>query len=214
MAPKASGRPAAQGNANHRKVVAQAMVSLDGVMQAPGGPDEDRDGGFTHGGWEIPLWDEGMGDIMAKGMAEPHELLLGRKTYDIFAGYWPKQPDGPYATPLNKATKHVASRSRRKLAWENSRLLQGDAAAAVAELKRQDGPPLHVMGSSDLLQTLLKNDLVDQLDLWVFPVVLGSGKRLFGDGAIPTRWRLKESKASPTGVTFQRYERAGGIAYA
>ena len=196
-----------------RKIVAQTFLSMDGVMQGPGGAEEDREGGFKHGGWTMTYWDDKMGEIMGESMAEPHDLLLGRRTYDIFAGYWPKHPDAPGASSLNRATKYVASRSRRTLEWENSRLLTGDVPAAVAELKRGPGPPIFVLGSSDLLQTLLEHDLVDALDLWIFPVVLGSGKRLFDEGAIPTAWKLVDTRASTTGVVVQRYERAGDIQY-
>jgi len=196
-----------------RKLAAQTFLSLDGVMQAPGGPDEDRDGGFRHGGWSMTYWDERMGQIMDKSMTDLDTLLLGRKTYDIFADYWPKHRDQAGATPLNRATKYVASRTRRRLEWEHSELLEGDAATTVAELKQQPGSTIHVIGSSNLLQTLLKADLVDELDLWVFPVILGSGKRLFQDGAIPSAWKLKDSDVSTTGVIIQRYERAGAIKY-
>lgn len=161
----------------------------------------------------MTYWDEMMGQIMAKEMAEPHDLLLGRKTYDIFAAYWPKHSDVPGANSLNGAAKYVASRARKALDWENSHLLEGDVQTAVAELKRRPGPSIYVLGSSDLLQTLLNHDLVDSLDLWVFPVVLGSGKRLFQDGAVPTAWKLTESQASTTGVLIQHYERSGGIKY-
>jgi dihydrofolate reductase len=202
-----SPRPVADG----RQVIGQTFVSMDGVMQAPGGPEEDQDGGFQHGGWSMTYWDEKMGQIMAKAMAEPRDLLLGRRTYDIFAGYWPKHPGEPGASSLNGATKYVASHTRRDLEWENSHILHGDTPTAVAELKRKPGPPIYVLGSSNLLQTLFKHDLVDALDLWVFPIVLSSGKRLFHDGSIPTAWRLKTSEASTTGVLIQRYERAGNL---
>jgi dihydrofolate reductase len=205
-APKKAIKPA-------RKVVAQTFLSLDGVMQAPGGPEEDRDGGFRHGGWSMTYWDDKMGQIMGQGMAQPRDLLLGRKTYDIFAGYWPKHGDEPGASSLNNATKYVASRTRKQLDWENSHLLKGDVPTAVADLKRQPGPTLNVLGSSNLLQTLLKHDLVDALDLWIFPVVLGSGKRLFHDGAIPAAWNLTSSQTSSTGVMINHYERAGDIKY-
>jgi len=199
--------------AGNRKLLVQAFVSMDGVMQAPGGPDEDRQGGFQHGGWSMTYWDDKMGQIMGKMQVEPHDLLLGRRTYDIFAAYWPKHRDEPGASALNGATKHVASRTPKKLDWENSNLLRGDIPTAVAELKRRPGPSIHVLGSSNLIQTLLKHDLVDGLNLWIFPVVLGSGKRLFHDGAIPTAWRLTDSQVSTTGVTIQHYERARNIRY-
>jgi dihydrofolate reductase len=197
-----------------RTLAAQTFVSLDGVMQAPGGPGEDVDAGFRHGGWSMTYWDDVMEREMGRFMAQPHELLLGRKTYDIFAAYWPNHPEvEPGASVLNRATKYVASRTRKKLEWENANLLQGDVVAAVRELKRRPGPPIRVLGSSDLLQTLLRHDLVDEVDLWVFPVVLGGGKRLFDNGAIPTAWKLTRSQASGTGVLMHHYERAGDIAY-
>ncbi len=186
---------------------------MDGVMQAPGGPEEDMDGGFQHGGWSMTYWDEKMGQIMGKMQAEPHDLLLGRRTYDIFAAYWPKHRDEPGASALNGATKYVASHAPRKLDWENSNLLTGDIPVAVSELKQQRGPPIHVLGSSNFIQSLLKHDLVDELDLWVFPVVLGSGKRIFHEGVIPTAWKLTDSQASTTGVSILQYERAGNINY-
>lgn len=213
MAGKKTTAKKASPASGTRKIVAQTFVSLDGVMQGPGGPDEDRDRGFAHGGWSMTYWDEPMGRIMAEFMAQPHELLLGRKTYDIFAGYWPKHRDQPGAASLNDATKYVASRTRKSVDWEHARLLQGDVASAVRELKRQPGLPIHVLGSSNLLQTLLKNDLVDELDLWVFPVALGKGKRLFDEGTLPTAWKLTRSQTSSTGVLIQHYERAGDIRY-
>ncbi len=186
------------------------FVSMDGVLQAPGGPDEDPDSGFRLGGWSMTYWDESMDRTMGETMSKPSDLVLGRKTYDIFAAYWPTRDDRN-ARALNRAVKYVASRTPRKLEWENSKLLEGDVASAVKDLKQKAGPPLHVIGSGNLLQTLLKNDLVDELEIWVFPVVLGSGKRLFGDGAIPTAWKLTRSSTSSTGVLLQHYERAGDI---
>jgi dihydrofolate reductase len=197
-----------------RKLVAQIFATIDGVMQAPGGPDEDRDTDFRHGGWSMTYWDEAIDRTMGEFVSQPYELLLGRKTYDSFAAYWPNHPEvEPAASSLNRATKYVASRTKKTLDWENAHLLQGDAVAAVKELKRRAGPPIHVVGSSNLLQTLLRHDLVDELELWIFPVVLGTGKRLFHDGAIPTAWKLTRSLASGTGVLMQHFERAGDIAY-
>jgi len=181
-------------------------------MQAPGGPDEDRETGFRDGGWSVNYWDDLMGRAIAEFMAQPAEVVLGRKTYDIFASFWPNHRDQT-GSSLNEVTKYVASRTKKTLEWENSKLLEGDVVAAIRELKRQPGLPLHVVGSANLLQTLLKNDLVDELDLWVFPVVIGSGKRLFHDGAIPTAWKLTRNQASGTGVLIQHYVRAGNIAY-
>jgi dihydrofolate reductase len=190
--------------------VAQTFVSMDGVMQAPGGPEEDRETGFRHGGWSVTYWDDMMGRVIVDFMSRPADVLLGRKTYDIFAAYWPNRRDQP-GSSLNGATKYVASRSKKTLEWENSTLLQGDVVAALKDLKRRPGLPLHVVGSANLLQTLLKNDLVDELDLWVFPVVIGSGKRIFHDGAIPTGWKLTSSQTSSTGVLLLHYERAGDV---
>lgn len=195
-----------------RKLVVLTFSSLDGVMQAPGGPDEDVSSGFAYGGWTVPYWDEFAGDIMGEQMGMPFDLLLGRKTYDIFASYWPKQdPSGPVADPFNKATKYVVSTSSPELTWENSVLIDGDVVAKLTDLKQQDGPMLQVHGSSNLIQTLLKHDLVDELWLKTFPVTLGSGKRLFGEGTIPVAFELIESKTSPSGVIFASYKRAGDV---
>ncbi|HSX35691.1 MAG TPA: dihydrofolate reductase family protein [Patescibacteria group bacterium] len=195
-----------------RKIVVLSFISLDGVMQAPGGPDEDTSGDFKYGGWTVPYFDEFSGNIMSEQMSMPFDLLLGRKTYDIFAGYWPKQdPAGPVAAPFNKATKYVVSGSSPKLTWEKSVLIEGDVTAKLQELKQQDGPMLQVHGSGNLIQTLLKNDLVDELWLKTFPVTLGKGKRLFAEGTIPAAFELMESKTSPSGVIFANYKRSGEI---
>jgi len=193
-----------------RKIVVLTFISLDGVMQAPGGPEEDTSGGFQYGGWTVPYWDEFSGKIMGEQMGMPFDLLLGRKTYDIFAGYWPKQ-EGAIADPFNKATKYVVSASSPELTWANSVLIEGDVVAKLKELKGEDGPTLQVHGSGNLVQTLFKNDLVDELWLKIFPVTLGSGKRLFGEGTIPAAFELTESKISPKGVIFANYKRAGEV---
>jgi dihydrofolate reductase len=193
-----------------RKLIVSTFLTLDGVMQAPGGPEEDASSGFTQGGWSVNYWDERMGQVMGEAMGTGFDLLLGRKTYDIFAAYWP-HTDEPGARPLNDATKYVASRSRPTLEWSNSVLLEGDAADAVAALKQEDGPELQVHGSGDLIQTLLRNRLVDEFRLWVFPVVIGSGKRLFADGAIPAGLKLVDSTVSTTGVVIGTYEPAGEL---
>ena len=195
-----------------RKLKVTTFVTLDGVMQAPGGPDEDRSGGFTHGGWSVGYWDDQMGKVMGEFMGRPFELLLGRKTYEIFAAYWPHSTD-PGADALNSARKHVASRTLRSVDWNNSTLIKGDVATYVSELKKQSGPEIQVHGSGDLLQTLLKNDLVDELHVWTFPVVLGSGKRLFADGAVPAGLKVDAVTTSTTGVVIATYERAGAIKY-
>lgn len=195
-----------------RKLVVLTFISLDGVMQAPGGPEEDTSGGFKYGGWTVPFWDEFSGKIMGEQMSMPFDLLLGRKTYDIFAGYWPKQdPAGAVAEPFNKATKYVVSSSSPKLSWEKSVLIDGDVAARLKELKSNEGPILQVHGSSNLIQTLLKNDLVDELWLKIFPLTLGKGKRLFGEGTRPAGFELIESRTSPNGVIFANYKRSGEV---
>jgi dihydrofolate reductase len=185
------------------------FVSLDGVMQAPGGPQEDESGGFSHGGWSMNYWDDRMGEVMGATMSAPFDLLLGRRTYDIFAAYWPHAPEEAGAKPLNDATKYVASRGEPTLAWEKSVLLRGDAAESVAALKREDGPELQVHGSGDLIQTLIRASLVDEYRVWVFPLLLGSGKRLFADGTIPSGLKLVDSTVSTTGVVIGTYQPAG-----
>ena len=194
-----------------RKLIVSTFLTLDGVMQAPGGPEEDDSGGFAHGGWSVSYWDDRMGEVMGAAMSVPFDLVLGRRTYDIFAAYWPHASEEQGAKPLNDATKHVASRSRPTLEWRNSVLIEGDAAEGVAALKQQDGPELQVHGSGDLVQTLLRHGLVDEYRLWVFPLVIGSGKRLFADGTVPAALRLVDSQVSTTGVVMGSYEPAGEI---
>jgi dihydrofolate reductase len=194
-----------------RKLIVSTFLTLDGVMQAPGGPGEDDSNGFAHGGWSVNYWDEQMGQVMGEAMSAPFDLVLGRRTYDIFAAHWPNAGEDEGAGVLNNATKHVASRSRPALEWQNSVLLDGDAAESVAALKQGDGPELQVHGSGDLIQTLLRGNLVDEFRLWVFPVVLGSGKRLFADGAVPAGLRLVSSTVSSTGVVIGTYEPAGEL---
>jgi dihydrofolate reductase len=191
-----------------RSLVVNTFVSLDGVMQAPGGPDEDPTGGFRYGGWAVSYFDDEMMERMA-GSA-PYELLLGRGTYEIFAAHWPYD-EGPIADHLNGTRKHVASTTLERVEWSNSTLIDGDVASYVADIKAQDGPEIQVHGSPGLIQTLLEHDLVDQYRTWIFPVVLGSGKRLFGDGAIPAGLRLVDSQVSGSGVTINVYERAGAV---
>lgn len=195
-----------------RTVMVTTFVTLDGVMQAPGGPEEDPSGGFEHGGWSVGYWDDEIAGWMADTMTPPFDLLLGRRTYEIFAAYWPSSTEDG-AQLLNDATKYVASRTLDRLDWQNSVLLEGDAAKAVAELKAGDGPVIQVHGSGNLIQTLLAHDLVDEFRVLVFPVVLGSGKRLFADGAVPAGLDLTASKMSPSGVVMLRYERAGEPRY-
>jgi len=194
-----------------RKLMVNTFLTLDGVMQAPGGPEEDHSGGFTLGGWSVSYWDDLMGQVMTEVMSVPFDLILGRKTYDIFAAYWPHAPEEAGAKPLNDATKFVASRSRPTLEWGPSVLIEGDAAEGIATLKKDDGPELQVHGSGNLIQTLMRHNLVDQYRLWIFPLVIGSGKRLFSDGTIPSALRLADSKVSTTGVVIGTYEPAGEI---
>ena len=189
------------------------MITLDGVMQAPGGPEEDTSGGFKYGGWTVPYFDDSLGEVMGKQMGEPFDLLLGKTTYEIFAGYWPKQDEAtnPGAGVLNKAKKYVVSDEPVSLDWKGSVLIDGDVVAKLKALKASEGPMLQVHGSGHLIQTLLKNDLVDELWLKIFPVMLGSGKRLFAEGAMPAAFELVESQTSPRGVLFANYQRAGEV---
>jgi dihydrofolate reductase len=195
-----------------RKIAVLSFISLDGVMQAPGGPEEDTSGDFQYGGWTVPFWDDFSGNLMTQQMSMPFDLLLGRKTYDIFADYWPKQdPDTLANVPFNKATKYVVSNGQPSLDWEKSVLIDGDVVAKLKDLKQQDGPMLQVHGSGDLIQTLLKNDLVDELWLKIFPVTLAKGKRLFGEGTMPAAFELIDSQTTPKGVIFANYKRAGDV---
>jgi dihydrofolate reductase len=194
-----------------RRLITSTFLTLDGVMQAPGGPEEDGSGGFAYGGWSVNYWDELMGQVMGDAMSVPFDLLLGRRTYDIFAAYWPAAPDEAGAKPLNDATKYVASRSHPTLGWGPSVLIEGDAAKGVATLKEGDGPELQVHGSGNLIQTLLRHNLVDEYRLWVFPLVIGSGKRLFSDGTVPAGLKLVDTRVSTTGVTIGTFEPAGEI---
>ena len=194
-----------------RQLIVSTFVTIDGVMQAPGGPGEDDSGGFEFGGWSVTYWDEPMGEVMGEAMSRPFDLVLGRRTYDIFAAHWPLAVDDPGAKPLNEATKYVASRGHPTLEWQNSVLIAGDVAEGVAALKLQDGPELQVHGSGNLIQTLLRNQLVDEFRLWVFPVVLGSGKRLFADGTLPGGLRLVDSTVSTTGVSIGTYVPTGPV---
>lgn len=195
-----------------RRLIVSTFLTLDGVMQAPGGPQEDDSGGFAFGGWSVNYWDDVMNEFMDDAMGKPFDLLLGRKTYDIFAAYWPNAPEEAGSKPLNDATKYVASRGRPALDWDKSVLLEGDAGKAVAALKKQEGPELQVHGSGDLIQTLLRHRLVDEFRLMVFPLVIGSGKRLFAEGTVPSALRLVNSTVSTTGVIIGTYEPAGDIA--
>jgi dihydrofolate reductase len=194
-----------------RELMVTTFLTLDGVMQAPGGPGEDDDGGFAHGGWSVNYWDDTMSQVMAGATSTPFAMVLGRRTYDILAAYWPNAPEEAGGKVLNDATKYVASRGRPALPWSNSVLIEGDAADGIAALKREDGPQLQVHGSANLIQTLLRHNLVDRFRLWVFPVVVGSGKRLFADGTTPAGLKLVDSTVSSTGVMIGTYEPAGEL---
>jgi dihydrofolate reductase len=193
-----------------RDLAVITFLTLDGVMQAPVQPEEDFSGGFERGGWSVDYLDEVMAQVQEEAMAAPIDLLLGRKTYELFAGHWPKfGDDNPHAKVLNNATKYVATSTLSQLEWKNSRRITGDIAAEVARLKGQDGPLLQVHGSWQLIQTLLSHELIDEFRLWTFPLVVGTGKRLFGEGAQPADLTLVKSKATSKGVTMSFYRRAG-----
>lgn len=192
-----------------RKILVLEFISLDGVMQAPGGPREDTSGGFKYGGWTFPYFDEVSGQEMDKQMSGKYDLLLGRKTYDIFASYWPHHIEG--WPVVNKITKYVVSKTLKSPSWENTVVIKKDVVSELKKLKKQVGTPLQVYGSGNLVQTLLKNDLVDELWLKIFPVTLGKGKRLFDKGTIPAAFKLVESKISPSGVIFAYYKRTGDV---
>ena len=192
-----------------RNVIAIEFVTLDGVIQGPGGPDEDTPGGFEHGGWIRPYADRAQSAVIRRQMSLPFDLLVGRRTFEIWAAYWPNHPE---AWPgVQTATKYVASNTMMAHAWGPSVFLSGDVAAQVAQLKQEPGPDLHVYGSATLLQTLLEHDLVDALWLRIHPITLGKGKRLFDGGAIPAAFRVAESEVTSTGVVLVSYERAGAI---
>jgi dihydrofolate reductase len=195
-----------------RELVVNAFLTLDGVMQAPGGPEEDPSGDFEHGGWSFGYWDELMQTAMGESMSKPFDLVLGRRTYEIFAAHWPHS-DEPAAEPLNTATKHVASTTLTELGWENSRLIEGEVPDGIRALKAQDGPELQVHGSVNLIQTLLEHGLVDELRIWTFPLVLGKGKRLFDGGTVPAGMELASSQASSTGVIIATYRTGAEIRY-
>ncbi|QUD86998.1 dihydrofolate reductase family protein [Phenylobacterium montanum] len=195
-----------------RKVIAAAFVSLDGVMQAPGGPEEDPTGGFAQGGWTFGYWDDAMGQFMGETFSRPFDLLLGRKTYEIFAAHWPyADPADPVTERFNAVTKYVATSSPEPLAWANSVSLGANAAAEVARLKQTDGPDLLTQGSSVLLQALFAGDLIDELRLMTFPVILGRGKRVFGSGVKPSGLKLETATTSSTGVVLSVYRPAGEV---
>ena len=192
-----------------RNIIVLSFITLDGVMQAPGGPEEDPSGSFKYGGWTVPYFDEASGNVMAEQMKAPFALLLGRKTFEIFASYWPQHADG--WPGINEATKYVVSKTLREHEWSNSVFINGDAVEEIKKLKSQDRPPLQVHGSGNLIQTLLKYDLVDELWCKIFPVTLGQGKRLFEDGTSPAAFTLERTTTSPFGVIVANYKRAGEV---
>jgi dihydrofolate reductase len=194
-----------------RKIVILTFVSLDGVMQAPGGKGEDPSGDFNLEGWTVPFFDDAAGTVMGKQMTPPFDLLLGRKTYDIFASYWPKQENSEIGAVFDQATKYVVSNNTVATDWEKTVQIKGDVVAEIQKLKQQDGPMLQVHGSSNFIQTLLANDLADELWLKIFPVTLGKGKRLFGDGTKPMAFTLTESTVTPSGVIMASYKRNGDV---
>jgi dihydrofolate reductase len=197
-----------------RKLVVGTFLTLDGVMQAPGGPEEDPSGGFGHGGWSVPFWDDMMMRVMTDWVRRMDGLVLGRRTYEIFAASWPyAAADDPMAVKLNSVRKYVASRTLKRVDWSNSTLLVGDVADAIRKLKGESGGELQVHGSGELIQTLLRHDLIDQFRIWLFPVVLGTGKRLFGEGTVPAALKLVETQTSSTGVVLQVHDVVGKPSY-
>jgi len=194
-----------------RELLVQTFLTLDGVIQAPGGPEEDDSGGFAFGGWSVTYWDEDLDQAMDEVVSKPFAMVLGRHTYDIMAAFWPHASEEDGATAFNEATKYVASRSRLTLDWANAMQIEGDAAEGLATLKAEDGPELQVHGSGNLAQTLMRHNLVDRYRLWIFPLVIGSGKRLFADGTIPSGLELIEGRTSTTGVFMGTYRSAGEI---
>jgi dihydrofolate reductase len=200
------------GEQTMRKIIAITQVTLDGVMQAPGGPEEDPSNGFTHGGWAMKVPDEGVRQALGEIMTGEFDLLLGRRTYDIFAGYWPHQGgDNPIAKAFHKATKYVVTHRRDHLDWKKSQQISGDVIEELRKLKASNGPELHVWGSSNLLQTLIGAGLVDEHRLWISPVVLGEGKRLFENGVPPRRLTLVNTRSTSTGVLINTYRPAGPV---
>jgi len=193
-----------------RKLIVIEFITLDGVIQGPGAPTEDTSGGFTYGGWEFPLGDDVVGAAIQKQLNLPFDLLLGRKTFDIWAPYWPKH--GDIWPKVNTATKYVASNTLTSSDWQPTVFLNGDIAEKIRQLKQQPGPDLHVYGSANLVQTLMKHDLIDEFWLKIYPITLGTGKRLFVDGTIPAAFKVTESQVSPNGIIIVNYARAGAVA--
>ncbi len=196
-----------------RKIITTTFVTMDGIMQAPGGPEEDKSDGFPHGGWSFGYWDETMNKVMGGFMDIPFELLLGKRTYDIFAAHWPQSKEEPIASKFNATRKYVVSHAAdAQLPWQNSTLVTGDVALEIKKLKEQDGPDLWVHGSGNLIQTLLQNRLIDTMHVWTFPVTLGgTGKRLFAEGTQTQEFKLTKTTTATTGVTIATYEPAGEV---
>lgn|SRR5690625_3412128 len=192
-----------------RKIKVLTFLSMDGVLQGPGGPDEDASGNFKYCGWTVPYFDGFLGEIMSEQMKQPFNLLLGRTTYDIFAAHWPHHAEE--WPGINESTKYVVSKQDLDLSWENSVQLKGDFVTEIERLKSEDGPDLYVYGSGQLAQALFQHDLIDELWLKIFPITLGTGKRLFDEGTLPARYELKESSVSPKGVIVANYKRAGEV---
>jgi dihydrofolate reductase len=194
-----------------RKIIAITQVTLDGVMQSPGGAEEDPRNGFTHGGWAMPFVDEAARDVIGEIMAGEFDMLLGRRTYEIFAAYWPNHGDNPIGKAFNKATKYVVTRSLDRFDWEKSQRINGDVVEEVRQLKASDGPALHIWGSSELLQTLIAAELIDEYHIWLFPLVLGEGKRLFENGVPSRGLSLVATRSTPSGVLLNTYRPAGPL---
>lgn len=198
-----------------RKIISITHVSLDGVMQAPGGPQEDPSNGFSHGGWSMSLGDEALLQAINEIMAGEFDMILGRKTYDIFASYWPHQDgENSIAKAFNKATKYVATHSLNQLDWQNSQIIGGDVVESLRQLKAPDGPEFHIWGSSNLMQTLIANDLIDEYRLWIYPVVLGKGKRLFENSVPPLSLSLVNTQTTPKGILINTYKPTGKLSAA
>ncbi|ACT92601.1 dihydrofolate reductase family protein [Dyadobacter fermentans] len=194
-----------------RKIITNTFATLDGVIQAPGGPEEDRAGGFELGGWSFHYWDEIMGQVMDEGMSRPYDLLLGRKTYDIFAAHWPFMENDPTAEQFNACNKYVATQTLKDATWQNTVLLNGDTLAQLKALKSEDGIDLQVHGSADFIQTLLRHNLIDEMNIWIFPLVIGQGKKLFANGTVPSNLKLTKHSVSSTGVIMTTYVPDGEI---
>jgi dihydrofolate reductase len=195
-----------------RKIITTTFVTMDGVMQAPGGPEEDPSGGFTYGGWQAHVFDGSLGEALNELLKLPFAMLLGHTTYNIFAGFWPKQePNSPIAKSFNEATKYVVSHDPFKPEWVNTKVVSGDVPTALRQLKAEDGPNMIVWGSGTLIQTLLREKLVDRMHVWTHPVTIGTGKRLFANGTVSATWKVVNSRVGDAGVIIATYEPAGAL---